>query len=188
MKFIWIFGPPAAGKMTVGQELEKNTGLVLFHNHMVMDLIAHFTNAMDINDSKRLTKLFIEEILEAVAKGGSPGLIYTSVSTFNHKDRWDYSMKLVDIFESRGADIYFVELEADINVRLERNKTPNRLAHKPSKKDIAFSEKGIRDSYTQERQNSLAGEIQRANYIRIDNSNLPPDEAAKIIKDGFDLY
>ena len=36
MKFILIFGPQAVGKMTVGQELQKITGLKLFHNHMTL--------------------------------------------------------------------------------------------------------------------------------------------------------
>ncbi|MCL2500112.1 MAG: shikimate kinase [Defluviitaleaceae bacterium] len=187
MKFVWIFGPSSVGKMTVGQSLEKITGLRLFHNHMVMDLISHFDGTMKESESRRLTKLFIEEILEAVAEGDSYGLIYTSVSKFDNKNSWDYSMKLVDIFESRGAEIYFAELEADIGERIKRNKTPNRLAHKPSKRNIEASEKGIRDSYENERTNSFEGEITRENYIRINNTNLSPDEAAMLIKNKFVL-
>jgi shikimate kinase len=37
MKFVLIFGPQAVGKMTVGQELAKITGLKLFHNHIIKD-------------------------------------------------------------------------------------------------------------------------------------------------------
>ena len=33
-KLIVIMGPQAVGKMTVGQELVKMTGLKLFHNHV----------------------------------------------------------------------------------------------------------------------------------------------------------
>lgn len=42
MKLVIIFGPQAVGKMTVGQELEKLTGLKLFHNHMTIELVSHF--------------------------------------------------------------------------------------------------------------------------------------------------
>jgi hypothetical protein len=42
MKFILITGPQAVGKMTVGQELEKITGLKLFHNHMSIELVLNF--------------------------------------------------------------------------------------------------------------------------------------------------
>ncbi|MCL2407100.1 MAG: AAA family ATPase [Defluviitaleaceae bacterium] len=187
MKYVWIFGPPAVGKMTVGQELERITGLKLFHNHMVMDLVSYFSDAMKAGASGRITKLFIEEILAAVAEGGSHGLIYTSVSRFDNTSSWEYSMKLVDIFASRGAEVCFVELEADLDERVERNKTPNRLANKPSKRDVALSEKGLRDSYANERTNSREGEISHGNYIRINNTRVPPDEVARVIKDKFAL-
>lgn len=42
MKFLIIVGPHAVGKMTVGQELEKITGLKLFHNHMTIELVSPF--------------------------------------------------------------------------------------------------------------------------------------------------
>ena len=42
MKLIILFGPPAVGKMTVGQELEKITRLKLFHNHMSLELVNQF--------------------------------------------------------------------------------------------------------------------------------------------------
>ena len=187
MKFIWIFGPPAVGKMTVGQELEKITGLKLFHNHMVMDLVAEFADGLRKGEGGRLMKLFIEEILTAVAESDMAGLIYTSVSRFDNTASWDYSMKLANIFESRGAEIYFVELEADFEVRIERNKTPNRLAHKPSKRDVARSEQGVRHAFDHERNNSREGEVTRENYLRIDNSKVNPDDVAKQIKDRFSL-
>jgi len=37
-----IFGPPAIGKMTVGQELSKITGLKLLHNHISLELANQF--------------------------------------------------------------------------------------------------------------------------------------------------
>ncbi len=47
MKFVWLIGDSAVGKMTVGQELMKITDLRLFHNHMtiemVIDILAHTT-------------------------------------------------------------------------------------------------------------------------------------------------
>lgn len=37
MKLVLIVGSGAVGKMTVGQELMKRTGLRLFHNHMMIE-------------------------------------------------------------------------------------------------------------------------------------------------------
>ncbi|MCL1859485.1 MAG: AAA family ATPase [Oscillospiraceae bacterium] len=187
MKYIWIFGPPAVGKMTVGQEIEKITGLKLFHNHMVMDLVSVFFDAMNTDEGGRLSRLFIEKIFEAVSKSDLCGLIYTSVCRFDRQGSWEYANKLADIFESRGAEVYFVELEADVNERIIRNKTPNRLAHKPSKRNIENSDKAMIDASVNERANSFEGEIKRKNYIRINNTKIEPDEVAKNIKDTFAL-
>ena len=37
MKLVFILGNAAVGKMTVGQELMKITGLRLFHNHITIE-------------------------------------------------------------------------------------------------------------------------------------------------------
>ena len=47
----------------------------------------------------------------------------------------DYINSLVALFEDSGGTAYFVELEVDFEERIERNKTENRLLHKPSKRN-----------------------------------------------------
>lgn len=42
MPLIFIIGPPAAGKMTIGQELERRTGYKLFHNHVAIEVVAPY--------------------------------------------------------------------------------------------------------------------------------------------------
>ena len=184
MKFIWIFGPPAVGKMTIGQELEKITELKLFHNHMIMDVVDVIFGKTA--ESGRLSQLFIDEILESASKSEMYGLIFTSVQNFENKRSLDFATKTCDMFRSRGADIYFVELETEINVRIERNKSPHRLAHKPSKRNYKETERGLLDGDT-ERRNSFDGEIKERNYIRINNTKIEPDKVAKTIKDTFAL-
>ncbi len=39
MEIIFIYGPAAAGKLTVSRELAKITSLALFHNHLVVDAV-----------------------------------------------------------------------------------------------------------------------------------------------------
>lgn len=39
---VFIIGPAAVGKMTVGAELARRTGLRLFHNHQTIDLVLQF--------------------------------------------------------------------------------------------------------------------------------------------------
>lgn len=40
MRLVFLYGPPAAGKLTVARALARRTGLGLFHNHLVVDAVA----------------------------------------------------------------------------------------------------------------------------------------------------
>ena len=184
MKFVLIFGPQAVGKMTVGQELAKLTGLKLFHNHMTIDLVNPFFN-YGTQEGKRLVNLFRQELFEEVSKSSLYGLIFTYVWAFDHQSDWDYVDKVCKIFESKGGSIYFVELEADLDERLARNKSPNRLEHKPTKRNVEWSEEELKKSMNTYRLNSHKGEIVREEYIKINNTNLSAEEVAKIIKNRF---
>jgi len=39
MKLVFIWGGPASGKLTIARELERLTGLPVFHNHLVVDAL-----------------------------------------------------------------------------------------------------------------------------------------------------
>lgn len=186
MEFILIFGPQAVGKMTVGQELEKITELKLFHNHMTIELVSPFFS-YGTKAGKRLVNLFRQEIFEEVSNSDLKGLIFTYVWAFDQKSDWDYVDKVCKIFELKGGVIYFVELEADFEERLQRNKSPHRLEQKPTKRNIEFSEQELRGTMEKYRLNSQDGELKKENYIRINNTNLKPEEVAKIIKEKFEL-
>ena len=182
MKLVIIAGSGAVGKMTVGQELMKQTGLRLFHNHMMIEPVLEIFGRFD---SKVIGDLR-EVIFRAFAESDLPGMIFTYMWAFDQQSDWDYITHVARIFEAQGAEIYWVELVADKAVRLERNKTENRLAHKASKRDLAFSEANIlhEDKYRLE---SNEGEIPFENYIRIDNTRLSPEEVVSIIRERFGL-
>ncbi|MBY0095566.1 AAA family ATPase [Mesobacillus maritimus] len=185
MKFVLIFGPQAVGKMTVGQELAQKTQLKLFHNHMTLELLSPIFGFGP--ETWRLSDLFRFEVFKAVANSDLEGMIFTYVWAFNEKDDWAFVDKLCTIFEEKGAEIYFVELEADIDERKVRNKSPNRLAHKPSKRDLEWSDNELKSSMNHYRLNSFAGEITRKNFIKINNTNLGPKEVAVKIKEKFGI-
>lgn len=128
-----------------------------------------------------------EEIFKAYSKGDEYGMIYTFMWAFNEKGDWEWVEKVTDIFEANGADVYFVELESNLDVRLERNKTPNRLQHKPTKRNIEDSEKRLLESLDSLRLNSHEGEIVREKYLKINNTNLSAEEVAEIVIREFQL-
>ena len=186
MKLVIIFGPHAVGKMTVGQELEKITDLKLFHNHMTIDIVADLFENMP-QERQRLTELFRNEIFQSFSKSDEYGMIFTCMWALEKKDDWDYINNLETMFKSNGADVYYVELEADYDIRLQRNTTENRLLNKPSKRNIEKSESLFRDIEARHRLNSYPNEIQKENYIKINNTYIDPKNVARSIKERFRL-
>lgn len=186
MKFILIFGPQAVGKMTVGQELAKLTDLKIFHNHMTIDLVSPFFD-YSTKEAKRLVSLLRNELFEEVSKSDLYGMIFTYVWAFDLQSDWDYINHVVSIFESKGAAVYFVELEAELDERLERNKSPYRLEHKPKKRDIEWFEKNLKETMKKHRLNSFHDEIEKEEYIKINNTHLSAKEIAVMIKGKFRL-
>lgn len=184
MKLVILFGPQAVGKMTVGEALAERTGLRLFHNHMTIELVTHFFN-YGTPQGKYLVGKFREEIFEQVAASDLPGLIFTFVWAFDQREDWDYIAHVRELFERRGAQVYLVELEATLQARLERNRTPHRLAEKPTKRNLDFSERDLLESLERYRLNSLPGELEGPNYLRLDNTRLSPEQAAARICEAF---
>ncbi|TMU85040.1 shikimate kinase [Bacillus sp. BHET2] len=185
MKFLLLFGPQAVGKMTVGRELEKITGLKLFHNHMTIDLLEPFFGFSP--EMWKLSGLFRQEVFKAFASSDNKGMIFTYVWAFDQQGDWEAVEKMCSIFRSNGADIYFVELEAGVEERLKRNRTPYRLEQKPTKRNVEQSEQHLLSTMDTLRLNSEEGEIKEEHYIRINNENLEPAEVAQMIKQRFAL-
>ena len=179
MKLILIIGSGAVGKMTVGQELMKITDLRLFHNHMMIEPVIEIFNSFNGKVISRLREVVFEEFLQS----DNSGMIFTYMWAFDMPSDREYVLNLASKFD----EVYCVELIADRAVRLERNKTENRLANKASKRDVELSDSRLIREDTNHRLVSEPGEIPFENYLRIDNTSLAPDVVAQMIKDKFDL-
>jgi hypothetical protein len=184
VKLIVIFGPPAVGKMTVGHELSKLTGMRLFHNHMTIDLVLNFFNYGEPQFNK-LVNEFRRRVFEEVSTSQLPGLIFTYVWSLGHAGDKEYVDGVCAIFRQQDAEVYFVELEAPLAERVVRNASEFRLTQKPSKRDVKHTEHMMRKHETEHRMNSNGDFFYRENYIKIDNSNLPPAETALKIVQAF---
>jgi len=183
MKLMLIVGSGAVGKMTVGQQVAKMTGLRLFHNHMSIELVLEVFGGRNAKADKRIRQVIFEEFLNT----DLPGMIFTFMWAFDAPSDWEYIQSLTGIFEEKGAEIYCVELVADQAERLRRNGTENRLANKASKRDVEASTQRIIKEDAKYRLVSLPGEIPFKNYLRIDNTHLSPEDAAKQIVEHFGL-
>jgi hypothetical protein len=174
---VLIFGPAAVGKMTVGQELKKLTGYRLLHNHMVIDLVTEFFE-FDTPSFHRLAWPIWRGIIETCAEE-RVGLIVTNGPYFlrDHHEEW------ATPYRAAGLPVCYVELTAPLDVRIERNTTPNRQQHK----NVAWA--------TADRLRALeAGNVDvgrdwvdRSHYVLIDNTDLAPEAVASMINDRFTL-
>ena len=183
MKLLFIIGNAAVGKMTVGQELMKLTGLRLFHNHMTIEPVIEIFGQYNGKVINRLRQVVFEEF----AKSDCYGMIFTYMWAFDQQSDWDYIEHVKSIFSPYNTEFFYVELTAPREIRLQRNVTENRLQNKASKRDIEVSNQRLICDDAQYRLESFEGEIPFDNYIKIDNSNLPPDVVAKMIQEKFNL-
>ena len=181
MNLILIFGSGAVGKMTVGQELMKITDYRLFHNHMIIEPVLEIFGTFNSKAIKSLREVVFDEFLET----DNAGMIFTFMWALDMQEDWDYVKSVTDKFEESGGTVYYVELVADQSVRLERNRTENRLKNKASKRNLKFSEGCILREDSQYRLVSRDGEMPFEYYMKIDNTYLEPDVVAKMIKERF---
>lgn len=183
---VFIIGPPAVGKMTVGDELARRTGLRLFHNHQTIDLILPFF-PFGSPPFGRLVGEFRRRILEEVASSDLPGIIFTFVWAFNLAADDAVVEEYSEIFRARGGRVVYVELEATQDERLRRNETEFRLAAKPFKRDVAASRQQLLeldDKYQLNSRGRLAG---RPDYLHVDNTQLSAAQVAERIIETFGL-
>ena len=178
MKLVLIVGAGAVGKMTVGQELMKITNLRLFHNHMMIEPVIEIFGRFKTDTIMKLRDVIFNDFVN----DDNEGMIHTLMWAFDMESDWKYVENLAKKFN----EVYCVELIASQEVRLERNKTENRLLNKASKRDIEASNNRMLKEDTH-RLVSNEGEIPFKNYLRINNEHLEACEVAKIIKETFKL-
>ena len=186
MDFVLIFGPPAVGKMTVGHELARLTGLRLFHNHMTIDLVLPFF-PFGSPPFGRLVGEFRRRIFEEVAASDGPGLIFTYVWALDDAGDRTYIDALCAVFRERGARVAFAELFAEQGERLARNRTPFRLAQKPSKRDVDWSDANLRELDARHKLNSAGDFPYPDAHLRLDTTRLSVEDAARRIAERFGL-
>lgn len=181
-----IVGPPAVGKMTVGADVARRTGLRLFHNHHTIDLVLRFFG-FGSPPFQRLVGEFRRRIFEEVAASDLPGLIFTYVWAFDDPRDAAAVDEYAAPFRQRGGRVVFAELEASQAERLRRNVTEFRLAEKPSKRDVDASRRGLLEADARYQLSSRGAFDGRADYVRIDTTDLTAAAVADRIITYFNL-
>lgn len=173
-----IIGAQASGKMTIGQEIAEQTGMTLFHNHDSIDFVLRFMPWSQ--ESTALIERLRFNFFETFAKTGQE-MIFTIVIDFNDPNDVAFLDKIQAVFQSYDQEVLFVELETDVNERLKRNRTENRLKHKPFKRNIEWSEQDIQSTMAYAVFNPEEPPKTLTYYQKINNTHLTAAETAQFI-------
>lgn len=182
---LFIVGPPAVGKMTVGHEIGRRTGFRLFHNHMSIEPALRFFD-YGTPSFFRLSEGFRRGVVEEVAKSDLPGLIFTYYWGFDHPGEAENVAGYAAPFVARGSRVLYLELECALEERLRRNGCASRLAEKPSKRDPASNARLL--EHEEKYQGNSPDEYRnRSDWLWIDNTAKSPEEVADLAIRHFGL-
>lgn len=180
-----IFGPPAVGKMTVGRAVCERSNFKLFLNHHTIEPLADVFG-MGTAPFRALTGEFRRRVIEEAA-AAEVALILTMVWNLGGIEDARWVSELVAPYADAGLPISFVELAADLETRLGRNRGEDRLLAKPSKRNLAWS-----DAHLHERENwamntdptvplAADGVLAAHRHLRLDNCQPDPQASAERI-------
>jgi len=138
-----VFGPPAVGKMTVGRAVCERTDFKLFLNHHTIEPLAEVFG-MNTAPFRALTGEFRRRVVQEAA-AADVALMLTLVWNLAGAEDARWVDELVSPYADAGLPVSFVELAADLETRLERNRGEDRLLAKPSKRDLGWSDAHVRE-------------------------------------------
>jgi adenylylsulfate kinase-like enzyme len=116
MKLIYIYGPPASGKLTIATELSTLTGIPVFHNHLTRDIVKGIYGE-DIDDHYELVDNLRRDVMGYCAKHGT-SLIFTYVYEGSSDD--ENVKSFISAIEDHGGSVAFVEVGASVEDLIAR--------------------------------------------------------------------
>ena len=154
---IVVCGPQAVGKMTVAESLRDKLKYNMMMNHDSIELSDRIFG-FGTPAQRAFNEAIRKSAFDLTVQHGVD-LIFTYVCAFEMQEERDYLTGLHDLFTEHGGRFYFVELSASLDARLQRNETPHRM-----EREVWFQ-----------------------HHLKIDNTDLTPDEVADRIIEAFGL-
>ncbi len=135
MKLIFVYGPPASGKLTVATELAKLTGFKLFHNHVSIQFVQSIFE-FGTKTFWRLTGKYRMEMLEEAAKEGVD-TIFTFVYSKGEDDQ--FVKQVLQNVRSHGGQVCFVRLHCDRKELVKRVRASQRRYREDAERPVPMT-------------------------------------------------
>ncbi len=176
MKLIFIYGPPAVGKLSVATELAKLTGFKLFHNHVSIQFVQSIFNFRTKTFGRLVDKFRLEMLEEATKEG------VETIFTFVYAKGADgpFVREVVRRVRSQGGQVCFVRLYCDKEelarrVRSEARKTMGKISTKST----------LLRLFTR---HNLFSEIPFQSSVSFDTTVEAPRTVAKLVAQHYNLH
>jgi hypothetical protein len=175
MNLVIIYGPPGVGKLTVAKELSRLTGYKVFHNHLTLNYVSAL---FDWDDTFwRLVRGIRLQMIEAAADEGV-NLVFTCVYPAEEDD--EHLRQFKDAVEKYGGRMRLVQLLCERDVHETRLVADGRAAlYKMT--SVASLRRAL------EREPRMIQPAQGFESLCLDNTHIPPDEAARQIAAHYGL-
>ncbi len=173
MKSVFIYGPPAAGKLTVANELSRLTGLGVFLNHEVIALLSPLFPYDSIGLSAVRKRVSRDVRLKIFGEAIAAKVDFITTFGMSGPQYFDFFREINQTFEKAGRSILFVQLTASKQALISRVSSASRLGQKIDSPE--YLEKLLTD------RPEVFSKFPDIDHPTIDNSSMAPDEVALMI-------
>lgn len=174
MQLIFIYGPPAVGKLIIAQKLVKITNFKLYHNHLVHNLV---TSIFDHDTHRSLMAKINTLILSVAMKEQMHGIVITNC--YIHPDDDEFIDNIINIAKENNCKINFVQIVCN------RKTLFKRVVNQSRKKYGKLKNKNELKNLLKEKE--LFHKIQTGNHLFINNTNISANNVANKIKKFYNL-
>jgi hypothetical protein len=179
MNLVFVYGPPAAGKLTVAKELSKITGYKVFNNHLLVGCVSDIFSYDDPKWKETRNRLARKYRLELYAEAAKAGIDLVTTYGGSSKNAFDFFADVVKEVEKNNGNVYFAQLMPTKEALMERVTAPSRVGVKIDSKEF-LEQKLTKDSI-------YYSKFPGKEHPTIDNTDLSPQEVAKQILDYYKL-
>lgn len=179
MNLIFLYGPPAVGKQTVGEELARQLGYKILDNHKSVEMLRQLFpfEEPELNIiRRRLQAKFRLEMFEEAAKAGVNFVTTCATAGPQH---FGFYRQTVQLVEKHGGHVLFIQLAPSREAMLERVTHDSRKGIK-----VETQEHLLR---LLENEPELFDKFPDTEHLTLDNSSLSPSEAATRIRQHYNL-